>query len=205
MLGAGAEGQAAERADGAVVRGDGDKFQQSWKSARTSGGARAGRRQRACAATRLHRVRLGSFLTGRARAGRTARLCPTQDRQIWPLKMAILSWVPGAGAAQRLRCSIYPQFRVWVVYSQNGWGGRTPRPGLCAKSPDLAGFELSQAVQVGGTGAGGWGWCRWTGLAQVDGAGAGGRGWCRWAGAGGLVLVGRLTRVCADVCDMRGC
>jgi len=60
-------------------------------------------------------------------------------------------------------------------------------------------------VQVGGAdaggraGAGGQSWHRWTGLVQVGGVGAGGRRRCRWAGAGGLVQVGRLTRVCADV------
>ena len=52
----------------------------------------------------------------------------------------------GQGAAQRLHRSFNPQFKAWVVCFQKGreWGGRTPRPELCAKSPDLAGFELSQ-------------------------------------------------------------
>ena len=63
----------------------------------------------------------------------------------------------------------------------------------------------SGPVQVVGVVAGGRGRCRWARLVQVDRAGTGGRGWCRWAGAGGLVQVGRLTRVCADVVDMRGC
>ena len=79
--------------------------------------------------------------------------------------------------------------------------------------------------QRGMRGTGGRGWYRWAGagrlvqvgrlprvradvLAQMDGAGAGGRGWCWLASTNGLVpkgQMGKLTRVCADVCDMRGC
>ena len=109
VLGAGAEGQAAERADGAVVRGVGEanfdraeKWSDKWW--RQSWGA-AKRLRRNTAPQR--RVRLVSFLKGRARGGRTAQLCPTQDRHLWPLKMAPRklgpwSWGGAALALQRL-------------------------------------------------------------------------------------------------------
>jgi len=40
------------------------------------------------------------------------------------------------------------------VHKRRGFLARTPRPGLCAKSPDLAGFELSQVGTQGLSSAG---------------------------------------------------
>ena len=113
LVGAVAEGQAAELADGAVVRGVGEaNFVGAQKVLEQAGALGAGQRLRRNTAPQ-RMVRLVCFVRGRTRGGLTARLCPTQDRHFWPLKMAPRKLGPwSGGGASRLRCSDYPQFRV---------------------------------------------------------------------------------------------